>query len=289
MATPYLDPGPAAREAGPDQQTAVDKALTLLKSLAEHDREIGVSELARRTGLTKSTTFRLLGILQRNDVIERVGSDYRLGPRLSDIGAKVYGPTSLVLRERLLPHLADLYELTHETVHLAVLHDTDIMYVNKITATARPAVPPRSGPAARLLHRRRQGAARLRPRRGRGGDRGGAARAHRPHPERPRPLPRRAASHPPGRHRLRPAGGDPRAGVRRRADHGSGGTAGGSPVRGRLPAPLRPDAFRPRAAPGRLRGVPRRAAGVSGRFSGRAHRGCGAPARPRCPAGLAAR
>ncbi|MBB6344383.1 IclR family transcriptional regulator [Nonomuraea muscovyensis] len=132
MATPYLDPGPAAREAGPDQQTAVDKALTLLKSLAEHDREIGVSELARRTGLTKSTTFRLLGILQRNDVIERVGSDYRLGPRLSDIGAKVYGPTSLVLRERLLPHLADLYELTHETVHLAVLHDTDIMYVNKI-------------------------------------------------------------------------------------------------------------------------------------------------------------
>jgi len=115
-----------------EQHTAVDKALTLLKSLAEQDSEIGVSELARRTGLTKSTAFRLLGILQRNDIVERVGSDYRLGTQLFDIGTRVYGPTSVLLRERLLPYLTDLYELTHETVHLAVLHDAEILYVNKI-------------------------------------------------------------------------------------------------------------------------------------------------------------
>lgn len=63
-----------------EQQTAVDKALVLLKSLAEHDREAGVSELARRARLIKSTAFRLLGILHRNDLVERVGSRYRLGP-----------------------------------------------------------------------------------------------------------------------------------------------------------------------------------------------------------------
>ncbi|WP_327580473.1 IclR family transcriptional regulator [Nonomuraea sp. NBC_00507] len=134
MATSHRDPGADLEFADPDQRqpTAVDKALVLLKSLADHDREIGVSELARRTGLTKSTAFRLLGILHRNDLVERVGSDYRLGTRLFDMGARVYGPTSLVLRERLLPYLADLYELTHETVHLAVLHDTGIVYINKI-------------------------------------------------------------------------------------------------------------------------------------------------------------
>ncbi|MFE7273597.1 IclR family transcriptional regulator [Streptomyces sp. NPDC057623] len=128
-----------------DQQTAVDKALVLLKSLADHDGEIGVSELARRSGLTKSTTFRLLGILQRNDMVERVGSDYRLGTRLFDIGARVYGPVSLQLRERLLPHLADLYVLTQETVHLAVLHDTDIVYVNKIHGHRATRSPSRIG------------------------------------------------------------------------------------------------------------------------------------------------
>jgi DNA-binding IclR family transcriptional regulator len=128
-------PQAAAPSAGTepvDQQTAVDKALTLLKALAEHDQEIGVSELARRTRLTKSTAFRLLGILQRNDVVERVGSGYRLGAQLFDIGSRVYGPAPIVLRERLTPYLMDLYELSRETVHLAVLHDAEIVYVNKI-------------------------------------------------------------------------------------------------------------------------------------------------------------
>jgi DNA-binding IclR family transcriptional regulator len=137
-------PDPSTSTA-PAAATAVDKALTLLKSLADHDREIGVSELARRTGLTKSTAFRLLGILQRNDIVERSGSGYRLGTRLFDIGTRVYGPTSLVLRERLLPYLADLYELTHETVHLAVLHDTEIVYVNKIHGHRAARAPSRIG------------------------------------------------------------------------------------------------------------------------------------------------
>ncbi|PBC77067.1 IclR family transcriptional regulator [Streptomyces sp. TLI_235] len=138
---------PARREsaATSDQQTAVDKALVLLKSLAEQDREVGVSELARRAQLTKSTAFRLLGILQRNEVVERVGSNYRLGAQLFDIGTRVYGPTSLLIQEHLLPYLADLYELTHETVHLAVLHDTEIVYVNKIHGHRAVRSPSRIG------------------------------------------------------------------------------------------------------------------------------------------------
>ncbi|MFF7284398.1 IclR family transcriptional regulator [Streptomyces griseorubiginosus] len=137
---------PSATATGePDQQTAVDKALFLLKSLAEVDGEIGVSELARRTRLTKSTTFRLLGILHRNDLVERVGSNYRLGSQLFDIGVRVYGPTPPLLQECLLPHLADLYETTHETVHLGVLHDTDIVYVNKIQGHRATRSPSRIG------------------------------------------------------------------------------------------------------------------------------------------------
>ncbi|MEU9448918.1 IclR family transcriptional regulator [Streptomyces sp. NPDC048277] len=131
---PVPTPLPPRVRPAPDREsaTAVDKALVLLKSLAELDGEVGVSELARRTRLTKSTAFRLLGILQRNDLVERVGSGYRLGTQLFDIGTRTYGPTPLLLREVLMPHLADLYELTHETVHLAVLHGTDIVYVNKL-------------------------------------------------------------------------------------------------------------------------------------------------------------
>ncbi|MFK4102880.1 IclR family transcriptional regulator [Streptomyces sp. NPDC019531] len=138
-------PQPCGATAVPDQQTAVDKALVLLKSLAEEGRDVGVSELARRAGLTKSTAFRLLGILQRNDVVERVGSNYRLGTQLFDLGRHVYGPAPEVLQERVLPHLVDLYELTHETVHLAVLRGTEIVYVNKIHGHRAARSPSRIG------------------------------------------------------------------------------------------------------------------------------------------------
>jgi DNA-binding IclR family transcriptional regulator len=148
LSPPSHHPAPAAEcepGAAPEQQTAVDKALTLLKSLAELDGEVGVSELARRNRMSKSTAFRLLGILQRNDLVDRVGSDYRLGTQLFDIGARVFGADALVLQERLLPHLADLYELTHETVHLAMLHGTDIVYVNKLHGHRAARSPSRIG------------------------------------------------------------------------------------------------------------------------------------------------
>ncbi|WP_435800031.1 IclR family transcriptional regulator domain-containing protein [Streptomyces canus] len=51
----------------------------------------------------------------------------------------------MLLREQLLPHLADLYELTHETVHLAVLRGTDIVYVNKIQGHRATRSPSRIG------------------------------------------------------------------------------------------------------------------------------------------------
>ncbi|MGW0712062.1 IclR family transcriptional regulator [Streptomyces sp. NPDC002643] len=136
-------PGTPTSERG--QQTAVDKALELLKSLAAHDREMGVSELARRAQLTKSTAFRLLRILQRNQLVARVGNNYRLGPQLFDIGSRVHGPTPQLIQERLLPHLVDLYELTRETVHLAVLHGTDILYLNKLHGHRAARLPSRIG------------------------------------------------------------------------------------------------------------------------------------------------
>ncbi|MFJ2116225.1 MULTISPECIES: IclR family transcriptional regulator [unclassified Streptomyces] len=138
-------PPPCGGSATPDRRTAVDKALVLLKSLAEEDRDIGVSELARRARLTKSTAFRLLGILQRNELVERVGSNYRLGVQLFDIGNHVYGPNSALLQERLLPHLADLYVLTHETVHLALLRGTKIVYIDKIRGHRAARSPSRIG------------------------------------------------------------------------------------------------------------------------------------------------
>jgi IclR family KDG regulon transcriptional repressor len=129
-----------------DERASVDKALSLLTVFgAEAYTGVGVSELARRAQLSKSTAFRLLGVLERNGVVERIGSDYRLGQKLHDLGTQVYAPDHDRLREVLTPFLIDLYELTHETVHLAVLHGTDVVYLNKLCGHRPVRSPSRIG------------------------------------------------------------------------------------------------------------------------------------------------
>ncbi|ADP82094.1 IclR family transcriptional regulator [Pseudofrankia inefficax] len=136
--------GASAPEAA--ERTAVDKALSLLAALGgESPAGLGVTELGRRTGLTKSTAFRLLGVLLRNGVIERVGSNYRLSPALGELGGHADDPRHEWLCTVLTPFLADLYELTHETVHLAVLDGLDVLYINKLYGHRPVRSPSRIG------------------------------------------------------------------------------------------------------------------------------------------------
>ncbi|WP_405093178.1 IclR family transcriptional regulator [Micromonospora sp. NBC_01392] len=128
------------------ERTAVDKALSLLTAFgSQSGAGLGVSELARRAGLTKSTAFRLLGVLQRNGVVERVGCNYRLGRALYELGGHLYSPAHERLGALLTPFVVELYELTHQTVHLGVLRGTDVMYVNLLYGHQRVPCPSRLG------------------------------------------------------------------------------------------------------------------------------------------------
>lgn len=132
--------------AGRDTRTAVDKAMALLQAFGEEGSVgVGVSELARRCGLSKSTAFRLLGVLARNGAVERAGSDYRLGPMLFELAEPQPDAEIDLLNETLTPYLARLFELTRQTVHLAVLTGTEVTYLNKLHAQFKVASPSRIG------------------------------------------------------------------------------------------------------------------------------------------------
>ncbi|WP_416978944.1 IclR family transcriptional regulator [Streptomyces sp. T028] len=112
--------------------SSVHKALALLNSLAGLESKAGLTELARRVGIPKPTAYRLLAVLAEAGIVERRGTDYLLGLRMFELGAAASRPKSVNLRERALPYLEDLYELTHETVSLAVLDGPEVLYVEKI-------------------------------------------------------------------------------------------------------------------------------------------------------------
>jgi DNA-binding IclR family transcriptional regulator len=158
-----IERDPASVHGGAGRSTAhapsaIEKALTLLDAFDSVDA-VGVSELARRAGLSKSTAYRILGTLHRNGMVERSGDGYRLGRRLHDLGRRVYENQPGLLREVLLPHLTRLYELTHETIHLAILHDTDVVCLEKLygyRATQGPSrigasLPPHSTAVGKML------------------------------------------------------------------------------------------------------------------------------------------
>jgi IclR family transcriptional regulator, KDG regulon repressor len=129
-----------------DDRAAIDKAFSLLVAFGDDaSTGLGVSELARRTNLSKSTAHRVLGMLERNAMVERVGTGYRLGSRLNDLGRAVYAPAADRHRDILLPYLTELFEMSGHTVHLATLHGTDVLYLAKLYGHRTVATPSRIG------------------------------------------------------------------------------------------------------------------------------------------------
>ena len=62
---------------------SIDKAFGILKAFKSEDvNGVGVSELARRVDLPKSTTHRLLNKLVENDAVLKANELYRLNPAL---------------------------------------------------------------------------------------------------------------------------------------------------------------------------------------------------------------
>lgn len=116
-----------------DTRTSIGKALDLLRAFGEDAQDgLGVSELARRANLSKSTAHRLLGSMEDGGAIARAGKLYRRGSLFAQLQTQPKKARHNYLREMLTPHLADLYLATGLTTHLAVLEGEQVVYLNKL-------------------------------------------------------------------------------------------------------------------------------------------------------------
>lgn len=122
----------------------VGRAFALLTAFRSGDDELSLAELCRRTGIAKPTAHRLLGELAALGVVERgENGAVRLGLPLFELGQLV--PRQRDVQVVAEPFLADLFEATHETVHLAVPDGTDVVYVQKLAPGGGPDIPSRLG------------------------------------------------------------------------------------------------------------------------------------------------
>ena len=119
------------------------RAFAILDAFRPGDGDLTLAEISRRTGLAKATAHRLLGELETLGAVERTADGLRLGLRLFEIGQLV--PRQRDLLEVSAPFLADLREATRQTVHLAVLDGTEVVYVQKLVGHRGPDIPSRLG------------------------------------------------------------------------------------------------------------------------------------------------
>ncbi|MFF3503199.1 IclR family transcriptional regulator [Streptomyces sp. NPDC003247] len=121
----------------------LDKAVVVLDCFRPDGGRFRLTELVERTGLSKTTAFRLCADLVRLGLLEREAEAYRLGDKLFELGALV--PHRRDLREAALPFMQDLFEATHETVHLGVREGHEVVYVERIHGHEALRLPSRIG------------------------------------------------------------------------------------------------------------------------------------------------
>jgi DNA-binding IclR family transcriptional regulator len=143
---------PATRRRGSETGTGtgtgtgpvLGRALRILGAFSADCPEMTLSELSRRAGMPVSTVHRMLAELLAWGALER-GADgcYRVGLRLWEVGS--LAPRGQGLRERALPFLEDLSQITHENVQLAVREGTEVVFVERIAGSAAVGVRTRVG------------------------------------------------------------------------------------------------------------------------------------------------
>ena len=140
---PIEKPAEASDVSGLD--TSVGKAIAVLDAFRGEGSVLGVSQVAMRACLPKSTTHRLLNLLVEHGYIERTHARYRLSRAIFELGNMVSDCRPRSLRAIAMPFMTELYESTHATVHLAVLDGHDVLYGEKIYGHHRVSLPSRVG------------------------------------------------------------------------------------------------------------------------------------------------
>ena len=128
-------------EEAPGANSVLGKARLILEAFQLDDDSLTLTEITRRTGISKPSVYRLNQELLDWGMLERSGLEYRLGMRAFELGSRV--PRFRVLRDAVRPYMESLHYRTRETVHLAVLDGLEVLYLEKVAGGPRAARPSR--------------------------------------------------------------------------------------------------------------------------------------------------
>ncbi|MFD0685966.1 IclR family transcriptional regulator [Actinomadura fibrosa] len=113
---------------------AVTRAMDILELFLDRDGPLTAPDIVRELGLPRTTVHELTATLVARGYLvpEQVGG-YRLGVRLYQLGSRYAEQLDLAAEGRAVAQ--QVAAKCQETVHVAVLEDTDVIYIAKIDST----------------------------------------------------------------------------------------------------------------------------------------------------------
>lgn len=115
---------------------AVTRALDILELFLEGDGTLSAPEVTRRLQLPRTTVHELLTTLAARSYLVQIPDQtgrYRLGVRAYQLGSRYAEQLDLAAEGQQVAR--EVAETCDETVHVAVLEDTDVIYIAKVDST----------------------------------------------------------------------------------------------------------------------------------------------------------
>ena len=115
--------------------SSVTTAIHLLKAFTQDDEDLGISELAKRLGVAKSTVHRLAGALLDEGLLAQNPQTgrYGLGIGLFSLGSRVRSRLDVTTESKHV--LTSLRDRTQENVRLVVLDRQNAVYLHDFEGT----------------------------------------------------------------------------------------------------------------------------------------------------------
>jgi DNA-binding IclR family transcriptional regulator len=109
----------------------LEKVVKILDLYTYTDTSFTLEQIARKTGLSKTTAFRILKTLEKHSIFRynKVEEAYSLGLKLMELGGIVY--SSLSIRNVASPYMDALSHSLKATILFGIIRDDHLMYLDK--------------------------------------------------------------------------------------------------------------------------------------------------------------
>lgn len=110
---------------------SIERALQVLNCFSLEEPELSISDLVKKTELSRATLYRIIKTMQDMDYVryDKHLDKYRLSIKLYELGQ--IAASEVAIQKEVAEHLDRLFEKTGHTILLATLKDQKLIYLDK--------------------------------------------------------------------------------------------------------------------------------------------------------------